>query len=136
MSIFVLGFSSAQKIKPSANNDQNSLHSVHWITKKCSEIENLLLKSLCVRKELNRFLALNASFPENIIPGTYHISVTLTVDKKGNITEVLGYNGEKSLYSEIERVLKLFPDNLYLADSNGDFLDYKGIMHFKIEISE
>ena len=134
--ILVFEFSFGQKIESSPVQEKNTNSPMYWTTDNCSDIENVFLNSQCVNKELNGYLLRNAVFPEYLSSGFYYVSMKVTVDKKGNLTGVVGYNGEESLYSEIERVLKLYPNHLYLVDNNGNFLDDSGLMRFRIEITD
>lgn len=120
IAILICGFSYGQN-EIEKSNDKIKLISTHWITSKCSDLENQYENNLCIRRELYRFTQkkINWSLIHKLQKDNYKIQLTLRVEKNGEISKVTANSEYEKLNKEIERIFMKFQDRIKLVDKNG-----------------
>ncbi len=116
----IFGISYGQK-ETELNNEQLVVKATHWITDKCSDLNNRYENDLCVKKEIFEFVnkKLNWTLTDSFPKGIYEIRMNLVVEQNGEISKVVAKSEYDVLNKELEKILMLYPNQVKLIDQNG-----------------
>ena len=108
------------QIDTELGNENLIVKSTHWITDKCSDLDNQYENNICVRKEINQFVIKNLkwSLEDNLPNGDYEIRIYLMIEKDGGISKVTAKSEYSELNNELEKIIILFPNRIKLVDQN------------------
>ena len=117
------------------NNENLIVKSNHWISDRCSDLDNQYENDLCVRKEISEFINKNLkwSLEDKLPSGDYEIRIYLTIEEDGGISEVIFKSEYSELNNELEKTLMLFQNRLKLVDKNGKA--HMGNLFFPLEFN-
>ena len=132
--LLIFGLSYGQN-ETELNDKKLIVRSTHWVTEKCSDLNNQYENDLCVRKEINNFVIKNLkwSIEDNLSNGDYEIRIHLTIEEDGGISKVLAKSEYSKLNNELEKTLMLFQNRVKLVDQNGKA--HKNTLSFPLKFS-